>query len=120
MKIFTCGNVREKPLEQLVDESEHFRKLLDRSQLTGRCGHCRYKYTCGGCRAMAYFNSGDIMGEDPTCFFEPEDENTVCEHEAETNRNFRKYAFMARHSSHRHNAHESEKTECDEQTASVN
>ena len=36
------------------------------------------------------------MGEDPTCFFEPEDETTVSEHEAETNRMFKRYAFMVR------------------------
>ena len=45
----------------------------------------------------AFFEHGDIMAEDPTCFFEPEDETTVCEHEDETNRMFKRYAFMARH-----------------------
>ena len=93
-----CGNVRDQTLYEIVDESPVFQRLLDRSQLRGRCGRCRYKYTCGGCRAMAWFESGDLMGEDPTCFFEPVDETTVSEHEAETNRMFRRYAFMARQS----------------------
>ena len=71
--------------------------VLDRDQLTGKCGRCRYKYTCGGCRAMAWFEHGDLMAEDPTCFFEPEDESTVSEHEEETNKIFKRYAFMVRH-----------------------
>ena len=93
----SAGNVRDKPLDELVNESELFAKLTDRSALKGRCGRCRYQYTCGGCRAMAYFHTGDYMEEDPTCFFEPVDETTVSEHEEETNRLFKKYLIVARH-----------------------
>ncbi len=92
-----AGNVRDKPLDRLVEESELFAKLLDRANLKGRCGRCRYQYTCGGCRAMALYHSGDILGEDPTCFFDPVDRNQVSEHEAETNRHFKKYLLVARH-----------------------
>jgi len=94
-----CGNVRERTLRQIVDESPVFRQVLNRHALKGRCGRCRYKLTCGGCRAMAYFESGDVMGEDPTCFFDPVDESTVSEHEAETNQNFKFYVFMRRFAS---------------------
>ncbi len=45
---------------------------------------------------MALFEHGDLMAEDPTCFFEPEDETTVSEHEDETNRMFKRFAFMIR------------------------
>ena len=93
----SAGNVREKPLDRLVEESELFARLLDRSQLKGRCGECRYQYTCGGCRAMAYYHSGDYMGEDPTCFFNPVSRETVSEYEEETNRLFKKYLIVARH-----------------------
>ena len=54
---------------------------------------------------MAYFHTGDLMGEDPTCFFEPEDETTVSEHEAETNRMFKRYAFMVRQSARERSSH---------------
>ena len=91
-----CGNVREKSFQQILDASAAFQDVLDRNRLKGKCGRCRYKFTCGGCRAMAFFHTGDLMGEDPTCFFEPEDETTVSEHEAETNRMFKRYAFMVR------------------------
>jgi AdoMet-dependent heme synthase len=93
----SAGNVRDKPLDRLVNESELFATLLDRSQLKGRCGRCRYQYTCGGCRAMAYFHTGDYMEEDPTCFFDPVDRTTVSEHEEETNRFFKKYLMVARY-----------------------
>jgi radical SAM protein with 4Fe4S-binding SPASM domain len=97
LDVLSAGNVRDKPLDRLVNESELFATLLDRSQLKGRCGQCRYQYTCGGCRAMAYFHTGDMMQEDPTCFFDPVDRNTVSEHEAETNRFFKKYLMVARY-----------------------
>ncbi len=99
-----CGNVRERTFQQILDASADFQNVLDRNRLQGKCGRCRYKFTCGGCRAMAYFDSGDLMGEDPTCFFEPEDETTVSEHEEETNRMFKRYAFMARQSSRERSA----------------
>lgn len=93
----SAGNVRDKPLNRLVAESEIFANLLDRGRLKGRCGNCRYQYTCGGCRAMAYYHTGDYMAEDPTCFFDPADRTTKSEHEEETNRLFKKYLIIARH-----------------------
>jgi radical SAM protein with 4Fe4S-binding SPASM domain len=92
-----CGNVRDMTFQEIVDTSPVFQQILDRTQLQGKCGRCRYKFTCGGCRAMAYYEHGDVMAEDPTCFFEPEDETTVSEHEAETNKMFKRYAFMVRY-----------------------
>lgn len=97
LDVLSAGNVRDKPLDQLVTESELFATLLDRSKLKGRCGRCRYQYTCGGCRAMAYFHTGDYMEEDPTCFFDPVDRTIVSEHEEETNRLFKKYLLVARY-----------------------
>ncbi|MCC6641839.1 MAG: radical SAM protein [Deltaproteobacteria bacterium] len=93
----SAGNVREKPLDELVLSSKLFQEITDRSKLKGRCGQCRYQYTCGGCRAMAWYHSGDYMAEDPTCFFEPVTRETKSEHEEETNRWFTKYLMVARH-----------------------
>jgi len=97
MDVISCGNVREQTFQQIIDGSPVFQDLLDRNKLQGKCGRCRYKFTCGGCRAMAYFKHGNPLAEDPQCFFEPVDESTICEHEAETNKIFKRYAFMARH-----------------------
>lgn len=97
LDVLSAGNVRDKPLDRLVLESDLFAALLDRRQLKGRCARCRYQFTCGGCRAMAYFHTGDYMQEDPTCFFQPVDNTTVSEHEEETNRLFKKYLMVARY-----------------------
>jgi radical SAM protein with 4Fe4S-binding SPASM domain len=87
-----AGNLREKSLYEIIDTSPIFQNILNRDKLEGKCGHCRYKITCGGCRALAYYHTGDYMAEDPTCFFDPKDENTKSEFEEETNRNFGLYA----------------------------
>jgi AdoMet-dependent heme synthase len=97
LDVLKAGNVREKPIDRVVEESKLFADLLDRSKLKGRCGNCRYQYTCGGCRAMAYYHTGDYLEEDPTCFFDPKDRDTVSPYEEETNRLFKKYLIVARY-----------------------
>ena len=82
-----CGNVRETPLSEIIRNNEIINELRSRENLKGKCGRCRYKHTCGGCRATAFYHSGDYLAEDPTCFFEPEDENTVSEFEDMQNKN---------------------------------
>ncbi len=67
-----CGNVRDKPLLQIIQDAPLFTALRERTGLKGKCGRCRYQQTCGGCRAQAFYNNGDVEGEDPTCFFEPD------------------------------------------------
>jgi len=67
----TRGNVLERRLSEVLEFDPVFRALRSRESLGGRCGRCRYRMTCGGCRAMAHYAGGDILGEDPTCFFEP-------------------------------------------------
>ncbi len=39
--------------------------------LTGKCGRCDYNDLCRGCRKRALFGSGDWMGEDPACTYDP-------------------------------------------------
>jgi radical SAM protein with 4Fe4S-binding SPASM domain len=97
MDVLDCGNVREKTLRQIIDGSPVFQTVLDRSKLKGKCGRCRYQYVCGGCRAMAFFHKGDVMEEDPTCFFDPRDRSEKSPHEDETNKMFKRYVFMVRH-----------------------
>ena len=90
-----AGNIRTESLLDIIDKSDVFQNILDRNRLKGRCGRCRYKFTCGGCRAMAWFLKGDYMEEDPICFFEPVDETSRSPHEDETNRVFYQYARYA-------------------------
>ena len=86
-----CGNIRETPLLDILHKNDVLLELRERRTLKGNCGKCRYKHTCGGCRAMAYYKTGDYRASDPNCFFEPEDENTRSEHENQQNVNVEKF-----------------------------
>jgi len=66
-----CGNVRELPFKQIWEESKIFLDLRDYDKLKGKCGICEYKKVCGGCRARAYSLTGDYLGEEPYCIYEP-------------------------------------------------
>ena len=77
------GNVRETPLSELIARHPTFQALRQRREnLKGRCCICRYRESCGGCRALAHYRSGDLFAEDPTCFFEPKDRQSRCDLEA--------------------------------------
>jgi radical SAM protein with 4Fe4S-binding SPASM domain len=93
-----CGNVRKYPLSKLLETNPIMTSLKDGSQLKGKCGRCRYKHTCGGCRALAYYGTGDYLSEDPTCFFQPENEQTISELEKIHNQNVSRFIdFIIHH-----------------------
>jgi len=67
----TLGNVRQKPFSSIWrDKNAAFlRQLRDKTvQLKGKCGECRYRDLCGGCRIRAEAAGGDLWGEDPACY----------------------------------------------------
>ncbi len=66
-----AGNVREQRLTEIYSSAPLFRALRDPGRLAGRCGRCEYREVCGGSRAHAFAASGDPLGEDPTCPWEP-------------------------------------------------
>ena len=88
----TCGNVRETPLSDILRNSVLLDRLRSRKSLEGQCGKCKYRNTCGGCRAVAYHTHGDVMGEDPTCFLDSLDEGTRKDLERMQNENLAKFA----------------------------
>lgn len=62
------GNIREASLVELINKAPLFRALNNcREKLEGRCGGCKFKYLCGGCRAAALALNGDLYAEDPRC-----------------------------------------------------
>lgn len=89
------GNIRHTPLKDILFESDVFVKITDRSQLGGKCGSCRYNFTCGGCRVMAYYINGDYMAEDPTCFIDDISAEELARIEKTTGKSFRNYVRMA-------------------------
>lgn len=67
----SLGNIREEPFSAIWRKTrdEFITKLRDKgSHLEGRCGECRYKTLCGGCRIRAEAVSGSLWGEDPACY----------------------------------------------------
>ena len=65
------GNVRDGSLCDVYRGDPVFLQLRDPDALHGRCGRCRFRALCGGSRSRAYATSGDFLGEDPLCAYDP-------------------------------------------------
>jgi AdoMet-dependent heme synthase len=66
-----CGNVRAESLVDVYRSSAIFRHLHSPDTFHGKCGACEYNHICGGSRARAFAYTGDALGTDPFCPFEP-------------------------------------------------
>lgn len=66
-----CGNVRKDSLVEIYRNSEIFKGLHSPDQFHGKCGACEYSHICGGSRARAFAYTGDPLGTDPFCPYEP-------------------------------------------------
>ncbi|MGQ9843424.1 MAG: radical SAM protein [Spirochaetota bacterium] len=66
-----AGNVLNTPFKQIWESSQLLINLRDLGQLKGKCGICQYKAFCAGCRARAFYATGDYMDEEPYCIYEP-------------------------------------------------
>jgi len=67
----SAGNVRKDELLEVYRHSPLFRELRNPSLLNGKCGRCEFKSICGGSRARAYAMTGDHLGEEPLCVYQP-------------------------------------------------
>jgi putative heme d1 biosynthesis radical SAM protein NirJ2 len=67
------GNVRQMPFDVIWQENNILNQLRTQAY-DGKCGRCDYKDKCGGCRARAYYYSGDYMAEDEWCLYHPRTE----------------------------------------------
>lgn len=68
-----AGDVREAGYDfrTIWEDSEFFNQIRRVDDYHGRCGYCEYRKVCGGCRARAYAMTGDYLGEEPFCIYEP-------------------------------------------------
>ena len=73
----TAGNVRTDDLIEVYRQHPVFRELRDPGRLRGKCGRCEYRALCGGSRARAYAMTGDYLGEEPCCLYEPNGEYRI-------------------------------------------
>ena len=64
------GNVRDETIATIYRDDPLLRSIRA-AEFTGRCGRCEYADLCGGSRARAFAASGDPLGEDPACPYEP-------------------------------------------------
>lgn len=70
-----CGNVRETSFSTIWNTAEVFLSLRNYDNLKGKCGRCEYRKVCGGCRARAYEATGDYLGEEPLCLYQPKSQD---------------------------------------------
>ena len=64
----SIGNVLTDGFFSIWYNSEVLWNIRNPQNLEGRCKECGFLASCRGCRAMAYFCSGNYMAEDPQCW----------------------------------------------------
>src|SRR5690606_34679294 len=65
-----AGDLTTTSFGEIWDRSPVFAALRG-GALGGKCGRCEYRGVCGGCRARAYAESGDLLGPDESCAYVP-------------------------------------------------
>lgn len=64
------GSVRDTPLAEIYRDHPTL-KAIRSADFSGKCGSCEYADLCGGSRARAFASTGDPLGSDSACIFEP-------------------------------------------------
>ena len=77
-EVFPCGylpvpagDLKKQNFWEIWENSEVFKTISDPAALKGKCGICEFRVICAGCRARAFGTTGDYMGEEPYCLYEP-------------------------------------------------
>ena len=66
-----AGNIRERSLASMYQDSELFKELRRPWEFKGVCGICEFNTICGGSRSRAYALTGDHLASDPWCAYQP-------------------------------------------------
>jgi radical SAM protein with 4Fe4S-binding SPASM domain len=61
------GNLLTDDFEPIWRYNELLWECRDKDKLAENCRSCKYKYTCGGCRARAYNYFHNVCAPDPGC-----------------------------------------------------
>ncbi len=72
----SSGNIRFQNFGDIWQNSAIFNSLRNPS-LKGKCKKCSYRLLCGGCRARAYADHNDFLGEDQWCDYLPHGEKVI-------------------------------------------
>lgn len=65
------GNVRDHPIAEIYRDNPLLVQIRA-ANFSGRCGYCEYADLCGGSRARAFADTGDALGEDSACIYQPD------------------------------------------------
>ena len=71
-----AGDLRQQSFADVWRNSTVFARIRA-GEPGGKCGACEYRAICGGCRARAFAESGDLMGEDASCAYQPSGDRPV-------------------------------------------
>lgn len=67
----SAGNIRLRDFSEIWNTSKllsDFRSL-SKTKLEGSCAKCKNKWCGGGCRAVAYYSTGNLQGTDKHCYY---------------------------------------------------
>lgn len=64
------GNLKETRFKDIWEHSDLFVNIRKRHHLEGNCGRCEFSLACSGCRARAWAQTGNVLGEDGLCTYE--------------------------------------------------
>lgn len=68
---FNCGSVKQAGLRDIYRNSPVLQSLRRPEEFGGACGVCEFRDVCGGSRSRAYAVTGDLLGSDPACVWQP-------------------------------------------------
>jgi MoaA/NifB/PqqE/SkfB family radical SAM enzyme len=66
-----CGRFPSDSVVDVYQNHPTFLALRDPDRYRGNCGICEYRFLCGGSRARAYAVTGDPLGQEPDCVYQP-------------------------------------------------
>ncbi|MCL2005074.1 MAG: TIGR04053 family radical SAM/SPASM domain-containing protein [Planctomycetaceae bacterium] len=64
-----CGRFPRDSVIDVYQKHPTFRALQNPDNYGGICGHCEYRYVCGGSRARAFAVTGDPLAAEPDCCY---------------------------------------------------
>lgn len=66
-----AGNIKNESFSSIWNGSKLFEtfRSIEKSSLKGACSSCKNKWCGGGCRAAAYYATGDLCGTDEHCYY---------------------------------------------------
>lgn len=64
-------NIKDRSIADIYSSNPVLKAIRNASKYRGKCGYCEFNRICGGSRARAYYNTGDLLESDPSCTYQP-------------------------------------------------